>query len=367
VYELSQELAALLADAVSTDPAGSNDTPKKKRKLDNANQLTLAPTSPWSAASYALLSRILRLLLVAAVGKGVGVEQTGHSPEIVAVLEASKPAWTDSTKQENAVRKKRSKSDWQADVLAAGQSRLITASERLGLAAEAPGVSKPIAMGAEATFEKARQLFRLSYHRILTRMFLQVCTWLSQVAPDTEDIEALLVLLSGKERSEWTGRIADLTEVNVATAAWHALAQNGLTSLGCVCRESLCGWDYHQLTYDLSGSASASADQLLRFARLLIAKISVEQPLANNQSSQEQQAVKRLLTCAETWECRNLRCKSCDVRGRRTLPELVFADMLRISASAFRSYRHVQGARFIASLLVSRVCTRRIPFQISAV
>jgi hypothetical protein len=161
VYELSQELAALLADAVSTDPAGSNDTPKKKRKLDNADQLTLAPTSTWSAASYALLSRILRLLLVAAAGKGVGVEQTGHSPEIVAVLEASKPAWTASTKQENAVRKKRSKSDWQADVLAAGQSRLITASERLGLAAEAPGVPKHIAMGVEATFEKARQLFRL--------------------------------------------------------------------------------------------------------------------------------------------------------------------------------------------------------------
>jgi hypothetical protein len=141
-------------------------------------------------------------------------------------------------------------------------------------------------------------------------MVLQVCTWLSQVAPDPEEIEALLVLLGGKEGSEWTGRIADLTEVNVATAAWHALAQNGLTSLGCVCRESLSGWDYGQLTYDLPSSACASADQLLRFARLLVAKVSAEQPLANSQSLQEQQAVKRLLTCAETWECRNLRSKS---------------------------------------------------------
>ncbi len=157
VQELSQQLATLLEETASAPGTVTDGSSKKKRKMDSAGTATsTATTARWPCATYGLLSRLLKGLLLSAKGKGPGVEQTGVCQDVIAILEQAQAAWVINTGVALNLSGKRSQVHWCDEVLTAGQLRILASASKLGWESTTEGTATGYSEG-ELAYESVRR------------------------------------------------------------------------------------------------------------------------------------------------------------------------------------------------------------------
>ncbi|KAJ9114638.1 hypothetical protein QFC22_005513 [Naganishia vaughanmartiniae] len=200
---LRREQQLLEAATIDTPVQAQTEVPSKRRRKNDG---TSAPVSSSTvdlsgpAGSFAVLSRLLAVVLHAAYAKGHGFEKNGKADDVIALVDRVADVW------------KVQAGGTFGDEVIAGLTRLRRVDQLLRR--EVYEVVQPVVEGQnEALFEE-----------------VGVKTSALTNKPSSQPISGLLTRLAAQQPSAtWTGKIVDLQSGSLSTALWHVVAQRGLS------------------------------------------------------------------------------------------------------------------------------------------
>ncbi|KAJ9095632.1 hypothetical protein QFC21_005504 [Naganishia friedmannii] len=177
---------------------------KRRRKNDGSSAPVSSSTGNLSgpAGSFAVVSRLLAVVLQAAYTKGHGYEKTGKADDVLALVDRVADVW--QTKIDGTF----------GDEVTAGLLRLSKADQLLRR--ESCEAAQPVVHGQnEALFEQAN-------------LQLQISAFTNKPSPRA--VSELLTRLTAQQASAaWSGKVVELQPGSFSTALWHVIAQRGIS------------------------------------------------------------------------------------------------------------------------------------------
>ncbi|KAJ9111384.1 hypothetical protein QFC19_001152 [Naganishia cerealis] len=262
---LRRNLQQIQVAKTETSSKAQSEVPSKRRRKNDG---TSAPVSSAivelsaPAGTFAILSRLMAIVLQAAYAKGHGYEKNGRADDVLALVDKIGDLWHGET------------NDAFGDEATAGLIRLRRADQLLRR--EFFDVVHTAAQGQpETRFEQ-------------TNLQLQIPALTGK--PSNQPLSELLLRLAEQLHSNaWTGKIVDLKSGCFTTALWHIVAQRGLSIIEEIATEGELS-NFAALLLSMSAASFQSLTPSLHSDELLLSE-----------------AIQRITKSAEFWELTRMR------------------------------------------------------------